>query len=47
MEGYVAESIQGSFSMPNAPLHDSGVQVRLDRLLVRIDHNLSSGATHY
>ena len=47
MEGYAAESIQGSFSMPNAPLNDSGVQVRLDRLLVRIDHNLSNGATHH
>ena len=47
MVGYAAESMQGSFSMPNAPLKDSGVPVHLNCLLVRINHNLRSGATYH
>ena len=33
--------------MPNAPLKDSRVPVCLNRLLVRIDHNLRSSARHH
>ena len=46
MEDYAGESMRGSLSMPNAPLKDSRVPFRLNRLLVRIDYNLRSGARH-
>ena len=46
MEDYAGESMQESLSMPNVPLKDYRVPVRLECLMVRIDHNLRSGARH-